>query len=123
MQSMVAVLAVSMVLAGGLQAQDRKAISEEQKQEMVENRKADLERLALSDEQKKKYIAVNKKFAAELKEVKSVTDKAAKREKMESLKTQRDAEIAAMLTPEQQQTYTDIQAERKAKRQAKKSKR
>lgn len=105
-------------------AQERNRLSPEQKQEVKENLKANMDRLQLTPDQKKSYLEINSKFGQQLKESRlSGLSKEEKLKKAKDLKDQRDAEMKTLLSAEQYTTYLQIQKENKEKmREIRKSK-
>ena len=95
-------------------AQDKPKFTPEQKQEMKAQFEESKKRLALTPEQEKSFVEINKKYAPEMKAVKeSETDRREKHQKRKDLRERRDAEIKAILSEKQYQTYLEIQKERK----------
>lgn len=103
--------------AANAQTQDKPKLTDAQKQEMKAQFKESKERLALTPDQEKSFIAINKKYAPEMKAVKqSETDRKEKHQKMKDLRDRKNDEIKAMLSEKQYQTYLEIQKERKQHR-------
>ena len=96
--------------AANAQTQDKPKLTDAQKQEMKAQFKESKERLALTPDQEKSFIAINKKYAPEMKAVKqSETDRKEKHQKMKDLRDRKNDEIKAMLSEKQYQTYLEIQ--------------
>jgi periplasmic protein CpxP/Spy len=72
--------------------------------------------LGLTDEQYVKVKSINEKYAAKFSGLRGdSTQKNENREAMKSLRTERENEIASVLTPEQKAKWTAIREERKKK--------
>lgn len=102
--------------AGNLQAQERKVLSEEEREEIVENAKINLEKLALTDGQKPSYKAINQKYAEKLKTLKlSEEDRRTKLKAAKAIQEEKNAEMKTLLNEAQYKTYLEMQAERRNK--------
>lgn len=102
--------------AGNLQAQERKVLSEEEREEIVENAKINLEKLALTDEQKPSYKAINQKYAEKLKTLKlNEEDRRTKLKAAKAIQEEKNAEMKTLLNEAQYKTYLEMQAERRNK--------
>jgi Spy/CpxP family protein refolding chaperone len=109
-------LLLSMLAINSAQGQEKPAVPAEQKQEMAKQNQQNKDRLGLTKEQQVPYKEIVKRYAQLMRELKgSGLPHDAKKEKLTVLISQRDAELKALLTPEQYKTYTEIQEEKKAK--------
>lgn len=105
--------------AGNIQAQDAKPekkrpqLTETQKEERKAKFEENKKSLALSPEQEKSFVAINKKFKDELKALKETEgDRKEKGQKVKEIKDRKDAEMKKILSEQQFKTYLDIQKER-----------
>ena len=102
--------------AANAQVQEEKKLSDDQKKEIVQNVKANIEKLALTDEQKAPFKEISKRYADKLKGVKDSDDsKIGKLKAVKTLREAKNAEMKTLLTEAQYKTYLEIQDERKQK--------
>lgn len=100
----------------GLQAQTKPKLSDEQKEEVIDQLKADKERLALTKEQEEPFMEITKKYLLQMKDLKeSGADRREKFKMLKDLQKQKNGEMKALLNEKQYATYLDIQKERRAK--------
>lgn len=97
-------------------AQEKKAVSDDQKQEVKEQMKIHKEKLALTDAQEVTYKEITKKYGGQLKAVRNGTDtKREKLKKAQEIQQQKNAEMKTLLSEAQYKTYLELQEERKAR--------
>lgn len=82
------------------------------------------EELGLTDDQATAWEAINEKYRAEHQKTKDANEgkRAAIKEEMEAIREAHDAEVAAILTPEQLVKWNEIKEEREARRNERKEK-
>lgn len=80
--------------------------------------------LGLTDKQAAEWEAINEKYKAEHQKIKESNQakKAAVREEMKALREAHDAEVDALLTPEQLQKWNEMKAEREARKSERREK-
>jgi len=116
LKAFVTVLLFGVFAVGAAQTQEKPALTAEQKQEMSKQNQQNRDRLGLTKDQQIPYRETIKRYAQLVREVRgSALSPDAKREKIELLSGEKDAEMKALLTVEQFKIYQEIQAERKAK--------
>ncbi|MGK4568615.1 hypothetical protein [Flavobacterium sp. 3HN19-14] len=111
-------LAVGLLFSIGAKAQvqEEKKLTNEQKKEIVENMKVNVERLALTDAQKEPFKEITKKYAEKAKAIKAGDEtKIEKLKAAKALKEEKNAEMKTLLSESQYNTYLEIQNERKQK--------
>jgi len=104
-----------------LQTKSSKTVTE--KKTTVKTKKIDYEnRLALTEEQKKPFKDINKKYSEKMKVIKADEqgDKAERQKAAKALQTDKDAEVKALLTESQYKTYLEIKEEKKEAKKEKK---
>lgn len=105
--------------ANVMQAQDKPAQAAQpaaQTSKMANQGQQIVDQLGLTKEQQTPYKELIKRFAMEVNDVRtSALDKDQKAFKYNELALQKEAEIKALLTPEQYTTYLKLQEERKVK--------
>jgi len=95
-----------------LNAQIEKGVAEEQKQEVIEQFKANAARLALTPAQKEPFQSITKKYAEKLKLVRASDEsKINKMKTVKALQSDKNAEMKGLLTETQFKTYLQIQDE------------
>ena len=95
-----------------LNAQVENGVTEEQKQEAIEQYKANAARLALTDGQKEPFKTITKKYAEKLKLVRASDEsKVNKMKTVKALQSEKNAEMKVLLTESQFKTYLQIQDE------------
>ncbi len=100
----------------GIQAQSKSKLTEEQKEAVLTQLKADKERLALTAEQEAPFMGITKKYTTMLKELKeSEDDRMGKFQKLKEIQSKKNEEMKALLTESQYATYLEIQKERRSK--------
>lgn len=105
-------IAALLLVAFQSQAQQRQ-LTEEQRQELAEQWQENKARLALTPEQEQPFKDITQKFAQQLKAIRESS--ASRRDKFQQARAVRDGknkEMKVILTPEQYETYLDIQQER-----------
>ncbi|MDI1255080.1 MAG: hypothetical protein PSV16_03185 [Flavobacterium sp.] len=109
-------IAFLFTIAANAQVQEEKKLSDEQKQEIIENVKVNMDRLALTEDQKAPFKEITKRYAEKLKAVKASDDsKIGKLKAAKSIIDAKNAEMKTLLTAPQYKTYLEIQDERKQK--------
>jgi hypothetical protein len=97
-------------------AQTENSMSEDQKEEMLQQMKISKERLALTATQEPTFREITKKYALKMKELKTSNEgKKDKFQKMKAIKNEKNAEMKTLLSDEQYKTYLTLQEERKEK--------
>ncbi len=113
------VFALSLLLMfcfNSIQAQSKPKLSEEQKEAVVAQLKADKERLALTKEQEAPFMEISKKYLLKMKDLKqSDADRKEKFQALKDLQSQKNEEMKKLLNEKQYATYLEIQKERRAK--------
>ena len=96
----------------GIQAQSKSKLTEEHKEAVLTQLKADKERLALTAEQEAPFMGITKKYTTILKELKeSEDDRMGKFQKLKEIQSKKNEEMKALLTESQYATYLEIQKE------------
>jgi Spy/CpxP family protein refolding chaperone len=72
--------------------------------------------LSLTAAQEPKVADINLKYAKKNEEIRKIADTTARRKTFQSTNKQKDAELKAILTPEQFKTYLKLAEEMKARR-------
>lgn len=107
-----------------LNAQSKDNLSDDQKKEMKKQMEANEERLNLNDDQKETYRKINHKYGKIAREVRDEeVERAAKKEKLEKIRDERNGEMKVLLSDEQYKIYEEIEAERKEQMKQKARKR
>ena len=99
-----------------IQAQSKPKLSEEQKEAVVAQLKADKDRLALTKGQGEPFTEITKKYLSMMKDLKDSDQ--SRMEKLKALKeiqSQKNAEMKTLLSETQYATYLEIQKERRSK--------
>ena len=104
-------------------AQNYSKISDEKKQETVEQLKLAQEKLQLSDEQKIKFKEVSKKYAEKMKSLRDTDEqRMAKLKELKSIQSEKDAEMKVLLSETQFKSYLEIKEDRKSRLKEKRNK-
>lgn len=114
-----ALTCLMMLVCGAvMQAQEKKEINEEQRQEFIDQLKADTAKLSLTEEQKPAFMEITKKYAEKAKEVNANTtlSKIDKLKEVKTLRIAKDEEMKTLLSEEQFKVYQEIREERKERR-------
>lgn len=99
-----------------IQAQSKPKLSDEQKEAVVAQLKADKERLALTKEQEEPFMEISKKYLLQMKDLKqSDENRMEKFKALKEIQSQKNEEMKTLLNESQYVTYLDIQKERRAK--------
>jgi cytochrome c556 len=105
----------SMAFSNCTSAQE-KPISKENRRESLRQYKDNHARLELTAEQQQPYKAIVRKYVGKIKNLREKTfDKQLPADSLKVLISNKNAEMKALLTPQQYQTYLNIQNERKEK--------
>jgi hypothetical protein len=97
-------------------AQTDNSMSEDQKEEMLQQTKISKERLALTATQEPTFREITKKYALKMKELKTSNEgRKDKFQKMKAIKNEKNAEMKTLLSDEQYKTYLTLQDEKKEK--------
>ena len=110
------ILLFSILASNTTQAQTAPKSADDKKQEIVNQMQENKARLALTPEQQIPFKNISKKYAEQIKEVRtSSLDRKEKFEKIKEIQTDKNAEMKALLSEAQFKTYLQMQDERKAK--------
>lgn len=109
-------LLFSILASNTVNAQDAPKVSQDKRQEIMDQMTKNRERLALREDQKVSFREISKKYAEQLREVRtSSLDRAQKFEKIKEIQTNKNAEMKTLLSEPQFKVYLEMQDERKAK--------
>lgn len=99
-----------------LQAQEKQVVSPETKPTAVQQYQQNKDRLGLTKEQQTPYREITKRYAERLRQLKGSSLSAEeKREKMNVIFSEKEAEMKVLLTADQFKVYQQLQEERKAR--------
>lgn len=117
---------LALVASMSLMAQDADMDNDKKSPEERATHRTELmtKELSLNPEQVAKVNTINLNFARHIGEVKAIADETSRKGRSEALKSRRDAELKAVLTPEQygkMMELRDQKKEDKAKKDGKKS--
>ena len=105
-------LPILLFTSNPVNAQSNKKLSEEQKQELIENIKEYFSELNLSDQQKEDFKAISEKYAIELKELKNSNEsRLSKYKKLKAIQESKNKEMKGILNDEQYKVYLKKQEE------------
>ncbi len=114
MKNMKMIVAAALLLCSvsGAMAQ-QKLQTQDSKTELRGQMKENMAKLNLTDEQKKPFGEINRKYALKIKDLRAQNlSQADKLKAMKDLRDQKNAEVKGILKDDQYQTYLQIQEER-----------
>lgn len=106
----------SLLFSVTAQSQEKKAVSQDKNQNVVQQPQAPVDPLALEPTQQAPYREIIKRYAEKMRDVKkSILSKEERKVKMNEIDLERDAEMKVLLSEQQYKTYLKLQEERRAK--------